>query len=152
MQLKWVGARTVGHSAACSDFILTAYVRSMAWGTDTLQRGRRQRDGGHGPRVRIWDGTTACWALSSLPGWPTSSSPQQQPWAWHMHMEKSLKPGHNLRPKMKGGHTTEAGWDLKRYTRKKALSSLHVGPSAGGQHGTVGGTYMWRGALTLGQW
>ncbi len=31
-QFKWMGARSAGHTAACNNFIPTAYMHSMTWG------------------------------------------------------------------------------------------------------------------------
>jgi hypothetical protein len=75
-----------------------------------------------GQEVRIWEETTSCWALSSSPGRSTYLyCLQQQPWARHVHIERSLKPGWSLWPKVNRDHTTGACWAPRQFTKKKVL-------------------------------
>jgi hypothetical protein len=138
-----MGAKSADRSVACHDFILTVQhdVGDLAhYNLDWTWAERWQQK--YGKRMK------ACWALRSLSGVPTSSSPTGAALCAHVHVEGSSKQDGSMQSKVKGGHTTGVCRDPWQFTQRVAPFHWKLGNSAGGPCVAGGEACTWREAST----
>jgi hypothetical protein len=108
-QMKQMGARSEGRSAACDDFILTACMRNMrTWGDLARYSGRGRREAATGLMARIWEEFDSVLSMTSTPGRPTPSSSTAAALGPARARGENSKPGRKMQPKVNGGLMTGA--------------------------------------------
>jgi hypothetical protein len=132
-----MGAMSAGRSPACNDFIPTACVHNMrTWGGGVWHV---YLDVGQERRGRSM---TACWALPACQEGRTLHLLQQQPWAQHVHVERTQNRAVQYGRKSIRGLTMEHA-EPHGSSPGQRTTSWHAGFFAGGLGGTGrGSTYV----------